>query len=356
MPISGNKSVTISPMVESFNVYDDGGKNGAYSNNASGCLVLTAPENFVMQVTGTVETYNSSDRLVVYDGSTSSSYLSNVSSSNYDVGTLMSSNNVVTFCFNSNGSGNSRGLDLMVTLVPPPSFDLTIASVDNGHVDGPAGMVYAGSTIKLTVSPDAGYFLGSIKVEDSEGNPVEAVIGTDATGSIVSFTMPNDAVTVTPVFATPTVVSFDENGCLNNGTYFHLVCDADACMLSQELVETPQTGVDFKCWNFGTVWDGTKSIKLASDLDFGGYDATAGECAMKSYAPLTFDGNNAEFDGQGHTVKNLCYVDNTGTSTTGAVGFLNGAVAVRNINFDNPHGGLCPPFPRYGWGGYVRRR
>lgn len=55
---------------ESFNVYDDGGNIGPvyttkYSKDANGALILTAPENYVLQVSGTKYLYHG-DKFTIY--------------------------------------------------------------------------------------------------------------------------------------------------------------------------------------------------------------------------------------------------------------------------------------------------
>ena len=68
LPVDDTKSVTIPAGVASFKVYDDGGKNGNYSNGAYGSLVLTAPVGFKLQVTGTVNSEGGCDELTIYEG------------------------------------------------------------------------------------------------------------------------------------------------------------------------------------------------------------------------------------------------------------------------------------------------
>ena len=69
MPKTGAKALTIPNDVMSFKVYDDGGKAGAYGSNASGYLVLTAPEGKKLLLTGNVITEGYKyDNLTVYDG------------------------------------------------------------------------------------------------------------------------------------------------------------------------------------------------------------------------------------------------------------------------------------------------
>ena len=54
MPKTGIYDADIPEGVSSFKVYDDGGAKAQYSNSYDGGLVLTAPDHYVLQLTGTV--------------------------------------------------------------------------------------------------------------------------------------------------------------------------------------------------------------------------------------------------------------------------------------------------------------
>ena len=58
LPRTGTNTLTLTDAsITSFMVYDDGGKNGTYSNDCSGALNINAPStDDVLQVTGTVKT------------------------------------------------------------------------------------------------------------------------------------------------------------------------------------------------------------------------------------------------------------------------------------------------------------
>ena len=73
LPVTGTNQLTITDAditngLTSFNVYDDGGTAGSYSDNASGNLQITAPVGYVLQVTGSVNTENGWDYFHVWDG------------------------------------------------------------------------------------------------------------------------------------------------------------------------------------------------------------------------------------------------------------------------------------------------
>ena len=104
-------------------MYDDGGAKAKYSNSYDGGLVLTAPDHYVLQLTGTVtaevQVNNPLDYLMVYDGgSTSAQKIGDKygSESGENIGTLISSGTQMTLTFHSDVSGQRDGLDLTVTL------------------------------------------------------------------------------------------------------------------------------------------------------------------------------------------------------------------------------------------------
>ena len=141
--------------VSSFNVYDDGGAKAQYSNSYDGGLVLTAPDNHVLQLTGTVtaEVWGKElrDYLMVYDGvydgvSTSAQKIGDKygsDESGENIGTLISSGKQMTLTFHSDVSGQRDGLNLTVTL------KRDIRSCDIANIDD---QTYTGSAIEPDVT------------------------------------------------------------------------------------------------------------------------------------------------------------------------------------------------------------
>ena len=111
MPITGTKTLTLDGTVTTFKVYDDGGP-GSYSNDCEGYLVITAPAGHVLQISGSIETEESCDKLTVYDGSsdTGQKLLEDKSGKLNDI-KKKSSGNVMTIFFSSDGSGVTAGLN-----------------------------------------------------------------------------------------------------------------------------------------------------------------------------------------------------------------------------------------------------
>ena len=73
MPKTGTYTLTLTDAsVTTFKVYDNGGKSGKYFSNCNGYLVLTAPEGYVLQLSGNITMDNYWDNLTVYDNSEAS--------------------------------------------------------------------------------------------------------------------------------------------------------------------------------------------------------------------------------------------------------------------------------------------
>ena len=169
MPKTGIYDADIPEGVSSFNVYDDGGAKAKYSNSYDGGLVLTAPDHYVLQLTGTVTAEVSGntlyDYLMVYDGGSTSAqkigdkYGSDESGEN--IGTLISSGKQMTLTFHSDVSGQRDGLNLTATL----KRDLgscVIADIDDQPYTGSAiepavVMTYEGTALVKDVDYEVTY-------------------------------------------------------------------------------------------------------------------------------------------------------------------------------------------------------
>lgn len=79
-----------------------------------------------------------------------------------------------------------------VKIVPKPSYSITCEASSNGTVTADKASTYAGDTVTLTVTPDAGYELDALTVTYGENQTVEVTNN--------QFTMPDADVTVTATF------------------------------------------------------------------------------------------------------------------------------------------------------------
>ena len=213
MPRYGTNGLSIPEDVASFKVYDDGGKDGNYSYDADGYLVLEAPEGFKLKVTGTVYSYCNAGLLSIYDGENSQAnalLLDKYGYNNADDigGTIASSGNKLMLKFYSKyathnyseevANSVNPGLDLTVTLIN--DRPVQIVSVAGGSLIADNNFAQEKDLVTLTASPNDGYVLNGISVVDADNNPVAVEGGEWYSGNTATFTMPSSRVTVTPVW------------------------------------------------------------------------------------------------------------------------------------------------------------
>ena len=206
MPVTGDQIVEIPAGVESFKVYDDGGKDNDHSQNCTGTLVLTAPENYLLRLSGKITT-DAYDYLTVYDGSkeNGSKLLNEVRSTSSDTETdivpVTSKGNVMTIYFYTNNFYEEAGLDLTVTVVNPNTeYNVNVINpAEGGSVTASPTSAKVNETVTLTATPASGYLLSGISVTDAGSNPV-AVTWDGPLDNTVTFTMPGSDVTITPTF------------------------------------------------------------------------------------------------------------------------------------------------------------
>lgn len=119
MPASGSDTLDLTDKTDgfTFKVYDDGGSDESYSNYCDGTLLITAPEGFVLKISGTGYTEGGYDFLYIYDGDTSVSLGNEKYSGSFTVQEEYSSANVVKVRFTSDGSYAYDGFELDITLI-----------------------------------------------------------------------------------------------------------------------------------------------------------------------------------------------------------------------------------------------
>lgn len=209
MPRTGMQSVTVPAGVNSFKVYDNGGKNSVYSSNANGSLELIAPEGFVFQVSGSVET-ETVDYLSILDGT--AELLGNTGGT-VELEPLTSANGVITLNFVSDRSVNYAGIDLTITLEPSNEMhQVVVSSAENGSMESDKSEALVGSVVTLTANPDAGFVaMEDMVITGCGGSPVEFTGGW-YTGNQITFIMPGCDVTVTPSFGNEYFIDLPKSG------------------------------------------------------------------------------------------------------------------------------------------------
>lgn len=327
----------------SFRLYDDGGMGesislgaeGSHHNCVNSTLIVTVPENYRLSAQGRMNTEGAADYMFIYDASDNSgSPLGGrkIYGSYYqweEKGPYVSTGNALTFFFETDYTDNYAGFDFTVSVLPV--YTVTVNSVSNGEMAGTMSAV-EGETVSLTATPSEGYVFGGIKVLDENGNRVPVNIN----GNTVTFTMPATPVTVTPHFGDPEILSFDDDGCLNNGTFFLVKCDDGVCTIAQGAEGSQGDGfMSFACWSDMVQYieedEGrlSSTIVLGSPLNLGGYDEDAGNCRM---AFVPFGSNHAGFDGNENTVDGFC-----NKSDDSDASFIDVVGDVENVTFTNAY-------------------
>ncbi len=209
MPFKGTDSIVVPASVDSFKVYDDGGKDGKYSKDADGTLQMIAHDGYVLQVTGHKNINPRDDQ---YD------YMSICDGPNCEIGTpkfiteksgpidsimYISTGNAMTLFFRAyDNSSSGEGLDLTIRNAEKdvPHKVKCAENVAGGTIEECGNEVNPGEPVTLTVTPTTGYALTGIEIKDAYQNDVKVVGGQWYSGKTHSFIMPVSDVTVTPTF------------------------------------------------------------------------------------------------------------------------------------------------------------
>ena len=227
-------TLTIPDTVKEFHVYDEGGKKGNYNGSNNDTLVLTAPPDCVLELTGLIKTgdttkYNKlvtvnpvvyeesysckrEDYLEVYDGTNvaDSNLLQKITSkcseisgpqSEYLQKNRSSGRSLTLYFKASEGENTTSGLDLTVK-VKSTKHTITFKTVANGIVKSDKASANAGEKVTLTAYPSLNCMMSSISVKDSASDKEIDVTGGWYSGNKMTFTMPENGVIVTPRFTT----------------------------------------------------------------------------------------------------------------------------------------------------------
>ncbi len=154
MPKSGAIDAKIRSYVSSFKIYDDGGSEGNYSNNADGTIKMTLPEGYIFRVSGRMVTESGQDILKIYDGDGTGEPIATKSGSIEEIGEFVSTGNVMTLSFASNESTRKEGLDLTVTVIMAEKMTkyaaITIVETVEGKTAVIDGAYQGKDTVKIT--------------------------------------------------------------------------------------------------------------------------------------------------------------------------------------------------------------
>ena len=203
MPSFGKFLLDIPASVKSFKVSGDDKKDGLTSNSEA-YLVMTAPEGYLLQVTGSMDLgqYGSVETLTIYDGepTTGTGKLMDAQTGKVDEFFLVSSGNVASIHFKSSHYLNPENFNLTVSLVEK-SATVKVFSVAGGSVTADKKEAELGDEVTLTITPDNGHLISDIKVVDANGEPVEFTGGKwYSESNKATFTMPATSVSVVPTW------------------------------------------------------------------------------------------------------------------------------------------------------------
>ena len=305
MPVAGTKVVTIPAGVTSFKVYDDGGKNGDYSNDVDGYLVLTAPEGHKLQIAGKVRTESSSDYLDVYNGDMNNREHAAEWNGEINDAYILSTGNSMVLRFHSDDGWTNSGLDLVVTVVDLSTpHTVTLTQVDGGTVASDKATATFGEEVTLTLTPSENKFIGSVSVVDENGNAVSVPeIKWYSDDKTVTFTMPASGVSVTP--------SFVNNITAEGGAYINMPYD-----------ETTEISIPAGVMSFNVYDDGGQN----GNYSYGAYGYLV-LTAPENYTFLVTGSVHTEsccdalsiYEGSGADEDNLLLDELSGNSNLGSV-------------------------------------
>ena len=204
MPKTSAKAVNLADPAgfrKSIKIYDDGGKNGNYSQWCTGTMLLQAPEGYVLQLTGTVTCKPDADYLKVYNGQVSESNI--LGKAHYgneegeDIGTLTTTSRNIWLEFSTNNSSTRSGLNLTLSMISTTethavSFDYVVGGTATA-TPNPASV---GSTVALTPNANPGYIIYDYVAKDTYDHDLDVDVNWYGNST---FTMPGSEVTVTPL-------------------------------------------------------------------------------------------------------------------------------------------------------------
>ena len=180
MPATGTSELTIPGNVTTFKLYDDRGPNSNFSLNCDGNLVLVAPENHLIRLSGTMEAVvpagqykgMSNGGLILYNSEISQSNMVFEKNGNATIKWLSDGNTLILNFKNLYERSPSAGLDLTVSVVNPSDpFLVDIVPVDGGNAVSSETQALQGALVSVTATPAEGYAFDHIEVKDERGKP-----------------------------------------------------------------------------------------------------------------------------------------------------------------------------------------
>ena len=352
-----------------FTLYDEGGKEGNHTDDNNAEIVVKAPENMVVTVSGKVVLERNCDYLRFYNGANDRSPVlgdNKYYGNNVAVGPLMTDGNYLTIYFHSDSSANNAGFELTITVVAMTSVTY--------EFDGATEVVAAqkNSTIELAEFSDLFHsdtkeFICWQNGEDTYDEGDEFVVTGDVTFTAVTRLMPtatfdgsgatvigSNGETVTPPIPFPTgttdqlphanmIFNIPEGKCFGGWSYNNRTYAAGEEFTITEDVTFTAIWRDPNAWDilgeFLNAAPGTNlgTITLTEDIaaDIGSLPLTvpAGVTVTINLNGHTLDGTNAAVMGNGSII--FVYGDLTLTNSGENAAVTGGGVQVySNAAFD----------------------
>ena len=170
IPAEGTQTVVIPEGTDEFRVYDNGGKDAAYAANSNGELVLMAPEGYIFEITGTVDSQYKTDYLKIYDTDNNISEAALTISGNADnaaanIGSFLTTDNKVCLGFYSNDETNKDGVDLRIRMIDTSlQYAVNLTENEHGTIVSDVEEAALRQVVTLTAAPAEGSFLKEIVV------------------------------------------------------------------------------------------------------------------------------------------------------------------------------------------------
>lgn len=258
MPKTVTVTADLSDKADGFvlHVYDDGGADGDYSNSCDGTMLITAPENYILQISGSGVTENYNDYLRIYDGSGSVVLGEELYTDTFTFDTLSTSGNVLKLVFHTDSSRVYSGLDLTVTV----KDSSTLATISFLAGDGSGNMnnisVTPGTEVTLPecafTSPNGKQFVGY-----SDGTT------TYQPGDVITL---NENKTLTATYLTTYTVTYSYDGTTHTDTYAE---GTEITLPTFTSLFTLPDRYTFKGWQSGnTTYDEEASFTVNANTTF----------------------------------------------------------------------------------------
>lgn len=156
IPKSDTLRVSVPEGIMAFNVVDDGGSSGNYSDDANGVLVLTAPEGYSLAIGVNVDLNDENDSLYIYDGAgVNGTVLAKLAGPGYffDEKLIYSTGRSITYRFKSDGEGNASGIWTFVVVLKKSGFGAVAAYEMNGSTVARVDGDYTGNEVVSIPEP-----------------------------------------------------------------------------------------------------------------------------------------------------------------------------------------------------------